>query len=197
MTDGAKWNQRYASGDLPWDTGKPSTELQRVVAQQRIAPCRALDLGCGTGSNTIWLAQKGFEAMGIDIAPLAVTQACQRARAAGVSAQFQVADILHPPNFDQPFQFFFDRGCYHAVRRADPTAYAPAIVRLLAPGAVGLILAGNACESHDDGPPVVSEEQLRSELGATFRIVELREFRFDSPPKSSESFLAWSCLVTR
>jgi SAM-dependent methyltransferase len=195
MTDGAKWNQRYASGDLPWDTGRPSTELQRVVAQQPIAPCRALDLGCGTGSNTIWLAQQGFDAVGVDIAPLAVAQACQRARAAGVSAQFQVADILHPPKFDQPFLFFFDRGCYHAVRREDPTAYASAIIQLLAPGARGLILAGNARESHDDGPPAVTEEQLRSELGAVFHLLELREFRFDAPPGSSESFLAWSCLV--
>ena len=47
MTDTAKWNERYQSGDIPWDTGRPSPELQRVLQGHNIHPCRGLDLGCG------------------------------------------------------------------------------------------------------------------------------------------------------
>ena len=197
MTEHIDWNDRYRDGNLPWDTGRPSTELQRVVCQHAIPPCRALDLGCGTGTNCIWLAQQGFDVTGIDVAPLAVERAEARAHAAGVTANFTVADVLHLPDLHGPFEFFFDRGCYHAVRRNAPELYAPAVARQLASGGRGLILAGNAREPHDPGPPVVTEEEIRDELGLEFQILDLHEFRFDEAPGVSERFLGWSCLVEK
>jgi len=197
MTELNDWNDRYRDGNLPWDTGRPSSELQRVVEQHAIQPCRALDLGCGTGSSSVWLARQGFDVTGIDVAPLAIERAEERARAAGVQAQFVAADILNLPDPGRPFSFFFDRGCYHAVRRGAPASYAPAIARQLAPGATGLILAGNANEPHDPGPPVVTEKQLRDELGVAFEILDLREFRFDEAPGVPVQFLGWSCFVRK
>lgn len=197
MTDTPKWNARYQSGDVPWDTGHPSPELQNVLRRQHIQPCRALELGCGTGTNSVWLAEQGFDVTGLDIAPLALERAAARAAAAGVAVRFLAADVLTPPDLGEPFAFFFDRGCYHVVRRENPHAYAPAVARLLAPGAFGLVLAGNAREPHEPGPPVVTEEQLRDELGRSFRILDLREFRFDPSPGCPESFLAWSCLLAK
>jgi SAM-dependent methyltransferase len=197
MKDHPAWNDSYREGNLPWDTGRPSTELQQVVRQHRFEPCRALELGCGTGTNCVWLAQQGFDVTGVDVAPLAIERAIARAAAAGVAAHFAVADVLHLPDLGGPFSFFFDRGCYHAVRRSDPHDYAPAIARQLAPGARGLILAGNANEPHEPGPPVVSEQQLRDELGATFQILDLHEFRFDEAPGVPARFMGWSCLVEK
>jgi methyl halide transferase len=197
MQQAFKWNDRYQTGDIPWDTGIPSSELQQMIRAHKVLPCRALELGCGTGSNSVWLAQQGFEVVGLDIAPVALDQARKRARDAGVSIQFLEADVLAPPDLGAPFGFFFDRGCYHAVRRDKPTAYAPAVARLLSPGALGLVLAGNAREPHDPGPPVVTEEEIRNELGSIFRILDRHEFRFDSPAHISEHFLGWSCLVSR
>jgi methyl halide transferase len=197
MTESIEWNDRYRDGNLPWDTGRPSSELQRVVSQNAIQPCRVLEIGCGTGSNCIWLAQQGFEATGIDLAPLAVERAQQRAHAAGVKAQFVAADVLHLPHLGGPFAFFFDRGCYHAVRREAPDQYALAVARQLTAGGRGLILAGNAREPHDPGPPVVSEEEIRNELGAEFQILDLHEFRFDEAPGVTKRFLGWSCLVEK
>jgi SAM-dependent methyltransferase len=197
MTERREWNDRYRDGNLPWDTGRPSAELQRVLKANSIQPCRALDVGCGTGTNSVWLAQQGFEVIGIDIAPLAVARAEQRAREAGVEARFVVGDLLEEPRLDGPFAFFFDRGCYHAVRRDVPDGYAPAIARHLVPGGRGLILAGNAREPHDPGPPVVTEDQMRDELGAAFRILDLREFHFDEAPGVAERFLGWSCLLEK
>jgi SAM-dependent methyltransferase len=182
MTENIQWNDRYRDGNLPWDTGRPSSELQRVLSTNGIQPCRALDIGCGTGTNSVWLAQQGYEVTGIDVAPLAVERAKERAHAAGVTAHFAVADALHLPDLNGPFAFFFDRGCYHAVRREAPHAYAPAVAKQLAPGARGLVLAGNAREPHDPGPPVVTEEQIRDDLGAEFQILDLHEFRFDEAP---------------
>jgi methyl halide transferase len=197
MHDHIEWNDRYRDGNLPWDTGQPSSELQHVLKKHSIRPCRALELGCGTGTNSIWLAQQGFEVTALDVAPLAIERAQQRARVTGVKANFLVADVFNLPDLGGPFAFFFDRGCYHAVRRDAPDKYAPAVARQLAPGAHGLILTGNAREPHEPGPPVVTEEEIRNELGTEFEIVDLHEFRFDEAPGVNERFLGWSCLLAK
>jgi len=106
MTEHIDWNDRYRDGNLPWDTGQPSSELQRVLARNTVQPCRALELGCGTGTNSVWLAQQGFEVTGVDLAPLAVERAEERAHAAGVNAHFVAADVFHLPNLGAPFAFF-------------------------------------------------------------------------------------------
>jgi hypothetical protein len=71
------------------------------------------------------------------------------------------------------------------------------VARHLAAGARGLILAGNAREPHNPGPPVVTEQEIRDELGLAFHILDLHEFHFDEAPGVSERFLGWSCLVEK
>src|SRR5215471_15277880 len=76
------WNERYASGEaLPWDTGTPDPLLVDMIESRAIAPGRTLEIGCGTGTNAIYLGQHGFEVVGVDISPLAVEAA--RAKAHG------------------------------------------------------------------------------------------------------------------
>jgi SAM-dependent methyltransferase len=195
MSDAAKWDEQYLSGETPWDTGRPSPELQRVLGALKLTPGRALELGCGTGTNSVWLAQQGFEVTALDLSEEAIKQARQRAQAANVNVNFVVGDVLAPPRFEQPFAFFFDRGCYHVVRRIDPLAYGAAVRGLLGPGAQGLILAGNAKAPKQPGPPVVSQTELRDELSPFFEIRQLREFHFDPKPGSGDDFLAWSIQV--
>lgn len=197
MKEHRDWNESYREGNLPWDTGRPSTELQRLFDRMKISPGRALDIGCGTGTNSVWLAEQGFEVTGVDVAPLAIKRAEERAKAAGVRVDFIVGDVLHLPNRIDSVEFFFDRGCYHAVRRTAPEAYAPAVAKHLAHAARGLILVGNAREPHTPGPPVVTEEEICRELGLSFQILDLHEFRFDDAPGVTERFLGWSCFVEK
>jgi SAM-dependent methyltransferase len=198
MPERPSWDERYKSGDTPWDSGRPSEELVRVLAETNIAPCRAVELGCGTGTNAVWLAQRGFDVTAIDISPLALAQAQRRAADAGVRVQFLEANVLEPaPELAGPFDFFFDRGCYHVVRRDSVGAYLATLRRITHPGTTGLVLTGNAREPHDPGPPVVSETDLREELGSVFAIVQLREFRFDTDEHGGVRFLAWSALLRR
>jgi hypothetical protein len=83
------------------------------------------------------------------------------------------------------------------VRREDVAAYLETLRRLTRSGTLGLVLAGNAREPHEPGPPVVSEEQIKAELGSLFDIVQLREFRFDQVEAVGTRFLGWSCLARR
>jgi SAM-dependent methyltransferase len=197
MADEARWEDRYRTGDVPWDTGRPSSELQRVMAEDGIEPGRAVELGCGTGTNAIWLAQQGFDVTGVDLSELAIERAQAKAASASVRVTFLQADVLALPDLGLPFKFFFDRGCYHAVRRHDVAAYLRSLERITRPGTLGLVLAGNAREPHDPGPPVVDEPTLRAELGSIFEVVRLREFYFDQTATDAVRPLAWSCLLRR
>jgi tRNA/tmRNA/rRNA uracil-C5-methylase (TrmA/RlmC/RlmD family) len=88
--------------------GQPSSELQHVLGQNTIRPCRALELGCGTGTNSVCLAQQGFEATGIDVAPIAVKRAEDRAKAVQVKVRSVAADVLNLPATvmsDSPMMF--------------------------------------------------------------------------------------------
>ena len=69
------WNENYASGELPWDTGLPEPLLVEFVTSAGLAPGRTLEIGAGTGTNAIWLAERGFDVLGVDVSPLAVERA--------------------------------------------------------------------------------------------------------------------------
>jgi SAM-dependent methyltransferase len=199
MSDAARWDDRYALGDTPWDTGRPSSELERVIVDEKIGPCAALDLGCGTGTNAVWLAGLGFDVTAIDLSANAIDRGRMKKATAGARVRFLVGDVLDPPeDLVGPFDFFLDRGCYHIVRKLGLVAYQRTIERITRSGSVGLVLAGNANEmKKDHGPPTVTEEELRAEWEPAFEIVWLRPFRVDPVAGSADRPLGWSCLVRR
>lgn len=191
------WDSFYRSGVAPWETKHPSTELQRVIAEEKLQPCRTIELGCGTGINAVWLAQQGFDVTAVDISPRAIKKARGRAAEAGVKIHFEVADVLDLKEVSDTYAFFFDRGCYHVVREFNVQAYLRTVCQLTVPGSVGLVITGNARETYEDGPPVVTEEELRAELPSVFEILQLREFYFDRLEERGIRYPAWSCLVRR
>lgn len=195
---GSDWDVHYQNDNPPWETGRPSEELRRVIAERKIQPCRVIDLGSGSGINAIWLAHQGFEVTGVDFSPLAIEKANRRAREANLTVRFAIADVLDLPEGLEVFPFFFDRGCYHAVRRDGVQKYLQTLQKLTAPGSLGLVLAGNAKDPHEPGkgPPVVSAEEIHAELGSVFEILQLREFYFDQI-EDGLRFLAWSCMLRR
>ncbi|MBI4601161.1 MAG: methyltransferase domain-containing protein [Planctomycetes bacterium] len=193
-----RWDSAYRDGRRPpWDTGRPSSELRAAVERDDLRPCRAVELGCGTGTNVVFLASRGFDATGIDIAPTALERARRKAREAGARASFVLADVLAPPELE-PFDLVFDRGCYHGLRRGGAAEYLEALRRLTRPGARVLLLAGNANEPPPHyGPPRVKEEELRGDLGGLFAFERLVETRFDTQEPSAKGALSWSALLVR
>jgi SAM-dependent methyltransferase len=88
--DAEQWNDRYAKKELIWGAA-PNQFLPPVVEKMR--PGRALDLGCGEGRNSLWLAQQGFQVTAVDFSDVAIAKARQLAQNAGVEVDFQVADV--------------------------------------------------------------------------------------------------------
>jgi len=192
-----QWDSAYRGGKRPgWDTGRPSSELVQAVESGKIKPCRTLELGCGLGTNAIYLAGRKFDASALDIAPSALSGAMERAKKAGVSVTWVLADVLAPPKIG-PFDFIYDRGCYHGVRRASAAGYVETLRKLTRPGSLVLIEAGNANEARQYGPPRVKEEELRADFSPDFDFVELREAHFDTSDPKAKGALSWFILLRR
>jgi methylase of polypeptide subunit release factors len=100
-------------GQPPWDTGVSPPELLDFIQNHK--PGRAIDIGCGTGTNVITLANAGWEVLGVDFAPRAVKLARQKAEQAGVQAQFLIRDATKLKGIEGPFELAFDLGCFHSL----------------------------------------------------------------------------------
>lgn len=196
-TSAEDWNACYREGRLPWDSGKPSAELRRLVETGDLKPCAAIELGCGTGTNAVYLAQQGFTVTAVDLAPSAVEQAQAKAAAAGVAARILCGDVTRLDEVVGPFDFVFDRGCYHCVRRAGLLdGYLATLARLTKPGTRLLVLTGNADSTEELGPPKVKAAELTAEFEPLCRIERLAAFHFEDA-FTAQGPLGWSCLLVR
>lgn len=170
------WNLMYLFRP-PWDTGKPLPELVSLVESGRLTPGRAIDLGCGTGTNVIYLAQRGFDAVGVDIAARAIAKARRKAEVAGVRAHFLVADVRDLPPDLGLFDFALDIGCFHSLREDDRQAYVRSLSRVLRPGGKYLLWTFRRQEGQPGprfGPRGVTPEEVSIAFESSFTIEELR-----------------------
>jgi len=190
------WDADYRGAKPPaWDIGQPADELQKVVNQGTVAKCRAVDLCCGSGTDAVFLAAHGFDVTAIDVAPTALAQAKQKAEKAGVSVRWVLADVLNPPTLE-PFDFLYDRGCYHVVRDQNLTAYLETIRRISRPGSQFLLLSARREEQAAAGSPGVTEEELRYDFLPLFDVEWLRAIKLQSNEPGS-SPLGWCALLRR
>jgi cyclopropane fatty-acyl-phospholipid synthase-like methyltransferase len=121
----------------PWDRGISPPELFDFIADH--AAGRALDLGCGTGTNVITLVQHGWQVTGVDFAARAVRKARRKLRQAGLQADVRLGDVTRLEGISGPFDLALDMGCYHGI--PEHGAYLAQLKRVLAPGGYWLLYA--------------------------------------------------------
>jgi len=112
----------YRNHRVPWDIG-PRKELVEAVESGRLQPCRAIDLGCGTASNAIFLAQHGFDVTGADYSPAAIALCQERGAAAGVAVRWIQDDLTNLQHVAGPFDLLVDWGVYDDLSLEDRRAY--------------------------------------------------------------------------
>jgi len=126
----------------PWDSGVPPPELVAVIeGKDSLQSGKALDLGCGTGTNCIYLAQQGWEATGVDFVPRAIRAARRKTAAAGVSPRFVHGDVtrLTALGLGDGYHLVLDLGCFHSLPDAGRGAYVNGATQLAQPGATMLL----------------------------------------------------------
>ena len=170
------WNDSYIAGDAPWDTGEPDNHLVEFVRSGAVAPGRALDVGCGTGTDALWLAGWGFTVLGVDVASVAIEKARAKAAAAKLDCRFETLDFLNDSVSGGPFDFVFDRGCFHVFdKREERERFAARVASVLAPEGRWLSLIGSTeGGERDSGPPRRSARDVIGAIEPALEILELR-----------------------
>ena len=145
------WEQRYQTNDMPWEKGAPSPGLVDFLAAHRQLPGETVCVpGCGTGHDAREWAKAGFRVYGYDLAPSAIRLSAERTQAAGLRAEFRLADFLRD---EPPFRFdwIFEHTLFCAIDPVERGQYVAAVRRWLKPG--GQYLAVNYLIPDRDGPP--------------------------------------------
>jgi SAM-dependent methyltransferase len=176
------WDERYASGETPWDSGRPASELVALVEAGRLPAGRALDVGCGTGTNALYLASRGWDVVGIDIAPLAIERAAASGGSTRGATEFLVLDFLRDPVPGGPYDLVFDRGCFHSFDDAEARArFAQRVAASLAPAGLWVSLLGSTeGPERDHGPPRRSARDIATAVEPALEIAELRGVGLDA-----------------
>jgi cyclopropane fatty-acyl-phospholipid synthase-like methyltransferase len=149
----------YATGSVPWDDVLPPPEVVEVLEGRPSG--RALDLGCGFGRASIYMAGLGWEVDGVDFVAQAAATAAERAREAGVDVRFHIASVTDLGFLAGPYDFALDVGCVHALDEQGVARYQAHLKRLLSSGGRYLLyvrLQDEAGLIPDEGPKGIAEQ---------------------------------------
>jgi SAM-dependent methyltransferase len=162
----------YLMGRVPWDTGITPPEIVALIEHEQLPPGHAIDLGCGTGTNVIYLAQHDWQAVGIDYIARPINAARRKARRAGVGdrTRFLVGDIARLSSMDLggPFDLAMDIGCGHSLPTGAQAAYADALARIVRPGGVFMLYMFRPTPGRPGGLEPEAVEEL---FAPAFRLV--------------------------
>lgn len=151
-------------------SGIPPPELVQLIEGPRALPTgRALDLGCGTGTNVKYLLDHGWDVTGIDY----VARAIRAAKGKVPAARLVLGDVTRLAEFGVagPFDFMLDLGCFHSISDDRREAYVSQVSRVARPGATLLMFAFG---EKGRGTPVATEEEIRNRFNNAFEIGEVR-----------------------
>jgi len=168
----------------PWDTGISPPELIEFIETH--PPGRAIDIGCGTGTNVITLARAGWRVTGVDFAPRAIQLAKQKLKNANVKAILQVSDAIRLEGISGPFDFALDLGCFHGISSQSRPKYLDQLERILAPGGFWLMYGFLNAEA-DHTSTGLAEVDI-SLISARLAPISRRD-GFDSRARNSAWFL--------
>jgi SAM-dependent methyltransferase len=184
--------KKLSPEELPWNIETPPDILIELVESVTVKPCKAVDLGCGTGHYAMYLAQKGFDVTGIDISPTAIKLSQEKAEKERVTCKFMVADVLGNLNeVKDTFDFAYDWSLLHHVYPEKRINYIENVNRILNSGGHYLSvcfsekdpLFGGSGKYRETPLGTVlyfsSEEELKELFSGYFRIIELKTIKIE------------------
>lgn len=174
MPDWVKWwyDFSYRFSRPPWDSGITPPEVVDEIESGEVKRGSALDLGCGTGTNSIFLAKQGFQTVGVDFSVRAIDLARKKARAAAVHIDFYANDVTRLDFLRGPFDFVLDIGCFHSLDTDSRLRYSEVVTRLTCPGSVYMLYAFDPRPSRWRAVGI-TQKDVRRTFGAQFALHRL------------------------
>lgn len=190
------WDEIYRTrrlDQIPWHSGQPDRYLVRLVNDGTIRKGRVLDLCSGDGTNSIYLASKGFEVFGIDISPTAVRLARERCARRGLRCNYIVGNVLSLEAEDK-FDIAFDRGCFHHIAKRDKPRYVELVWDFLKPKGQFYLL----CFSDKNAPyeKNLSREDIHGYFAEKFRIHFIKDSVHRESGSANTRHL-YACFMTK
>ena len=162
----------YRLGFVPWD-GHPLAQSLRdlIEGDGALTPGAALDLGCGTGDNSIYLAKHGWQVTGVDFVAKAVEKARAKAEANKLTVNFARADVtrLSSEGVGTNFGLIVDNGCLHGMSPEDRNAYVREVTAVAAPGARLLLVEFVTGGSY--GVPGIDPDEVKTRFAADWTLL--------------------------
>jgi len=169
----------YATPRAPWDIGRPQRAF--VEAADAIRG-RVIDIGCGTGDLSLWLAEQGRTVTGVDFLEKPLEVARQKAAERGLSVNFLQMDAVAVGELPERFDAVTDCGLFHTFDDAGRKAYVGALARLLEPDSRVFLLCFADAEPGEHGPRRVSERELREAFANGWQVETIEPSRFEVVP---------------
>jgi SAM-dependent methyltransferase len=175
----AYWESRWGRPDYTacWLDRGVSPEVVTAVDEGWFPPgTAALDAGCGRGEVAAWLAERGFQSLGVDISPSAIAQAETLHGDGGGRLEFRVLDACAEPLPASRFHVVVDRGCFHQIHARDVPAYVHNLANATVPGGRLMLFV----RAFRDGEPFGDPEHVRQHrervvaaFGANFELLDV------------------------
>lgn len=200
--DGGDFDEAYVETP-PWDIGRPQPDV-RSLFEERSFGDSAIDVGCGTGENALFLATQGYSVLGIDSAPRAIEQARTKARNRNVEkrVRFAVRDALTLDELFEEFDVALDCGLFHVFDDEDRRKYVEALGHVVAPDGYAIVLCFSDREPGEWGPRRISSDEIHAAFASGWRVEEIRAVRFavnpdyeGIDPSNGDSVEAWLAIT--
>jgi cyclopropane fatty-acyl-phospholipid synthase-like methyltransferase len=175
------WEGLYATSDvatLPWYTPNLDTDFERSLEDHGRKGSKILDLGTGPATQAMNLAKRGFQVLGTDISPSAIRKGRASAKAAGLSIEFRVDDILKSKLDANLVDLIVDRGVFHVLPPEKRPAYVETVHRVLRPHGWLLLKCFSDKEPGTYGPYRIAAKELRGYFREKFEVESIRDTVF-------------------
>ena len=192
MPETTWWEGLYATSDvssLPWYTPNLDPDIEKALADHGVRTARILDLGTGPATQAVNLARRGFDVIGTDISPTAIRKAKATAKAARVTIEFRVDDILRSKLEPNLVDAIVDRGVFHVLPPEKRSVYVDTVHRVLRPNGWLFLKCFSDKEPGTYGPYRIASKELRGYFRGPFEVLSIVDTVFDGTLEPSPKAL--------
>jgi SAM-dependent methyltransferase len=182
-------------GQPLWEIGRPQQLLVDLAEAGGITGS-VLDIGCGTGENALYLAERGHEVWGVDLSAVAIERAMVKAHARRLPVVFLAGDALDAAEIGRTFDTLIDSGCFHTLNDADRVRYAESASALSEPGSRLHVACFSEAEPPGWGPRRVTQAELRAVFAGEWTVDIITPARYETTMASGGAH-AWLASFTR
>ncbi|MEV1176611.1 class I SAM-dependent methyltransferase [Nonomuraea sp. NPDC049784] len=198
MTDSPHGSQEELySAPLPWDIGRPQPAFLGL-AHAGFFQGRVLDVGCGSGEHALMCAALGLDATGVDLAPIAISRAQDKARERGLTARFLRHDALRLAELGESFDTVLDSLVFHIFGDDERAAYVDSLRSVVKPDGRLFLLCFSDRQSGEGeyGPRRVTRQEITDAFADGWRLDSIEATTIDNT-FIPDGVLAWLAAVTR